>query len=368
MRQGAWGKRMAAHSNSVQIVEICPVCKSSRYLNPNMRFLINECYHKMCESCVDRICGESFLSFDEGKRNTSTELMKSYLVTLGPAPCPTTGCTKVLRKAKFRKQTFEDIEIEREVDFRKRVAKIFNKRQSDFDTLRQFNDYLEEVEALTFNLIHGIDLAETEKKLSAYESLNKSSIAANAALAASEQAAFTHNQELERQSILAAREAAARELEEERKEAKEAKVAMVRALATAKDGEEAKRIVAETERKIALKRSSVRRKEEEAKLKAAQGMAGIKASLLASGRRQRIEDEEDTGPFDPLGGIGDKSFNYIVDTSYDTPWLADLPNRQDILAGGYFVNEYYQRCLFEAFSGLSVVSESDPSSDTPMAD
>lgn len=63
-----------------------------------MRFLINpECYHKMCESCVDRIFSS------------------------GPAPCPVAGCHKTLRKAKFRKQTFEDIEVEREVDIRRRV-------------------------------------------------------------------------------------------------------------------------------------------------------------------------------------------------------------------------------------------------------
>ena len=79
--------------------DICPVCKSSRYLNPNMRFLVNpECYHKMCESCVDRIFSQ------------------------GPAPCPVAGCARTLRKQRFRKQTFEDVKVEREVDIRRRVA------------------------------------------------------------------------------------------------------------------------------------------------------------------------------------------------------------------------------------------------------
>lgn len=79
--------------------DICPVCKSSHYLNPNMRFLVNpECYHKMCESCVDRIFSQ------------------------GPAPCPVAGCARTLRKQRFRRQTFEDLQIEREVDIRRRVA------------------------------------------------------------------------------------------------------------------------------------------------------------------------------------------------------------------------------------------------------
>lgn len=80
--------------------DICPVCKSSRYLNPNMKFLVNpECYHKMCESCVDRIFSH------------------------GPAPCPIAGCARTLRKGRFREATFEDLKVEREVDIRKRVAR-----------------------------------------------------------------------------------------------------------------------------------------------------------------------------------------------------------------------------------------------------
>ena len=83
----------------LSLPDICPVCKSSRYLNPSMRFLVNpECYHKMCESCVDRIFSQ------------------------GPAPCPVAGCARTLRKQRFRKQTFEDLQIEREVDIRQRVA------------------------------------------------------------------------------------------------------------------------------------------------------------------------------------------------------------------------------------------------------
>lgn len=96
--------RLGSHetANTLPAVpDICPVCKSSRYLNPNMRFLINpECYHQMCESCVDRIYSH------------------------GPAPCRIVGCGKTLRKNRFRKKTFEDIQVEREVDIRRRVATV----------------------------------------------------------------------------------------------------------------------------------------------------------------------------------------------------------------------------------------------------
>ncbi len=109
--------------------DICPVCKSTRYLNSSLRLLVNpECYHKMCESCVDRIFSH------------------------GPAQCPIPRCGKTLRKHRFRVQTFEDIQVEREVDIRKRVAKVFNRREDDFESLRDYNDYLNEVEDITFNV------------------------------------------------------------------------------------------------------------------------------------------------------------------------------------------------------------------------
>jgi CDK-activating kinase assembly factor MAT1 len=58
----------------------------------------------------------------------------------------------MLRKAKFRKQTFEDTLVEREVDVRRRITKLFNKRREDFKTLRAYNDYLEEVEDISIIL------------------------------------------------------------------------------------------------------------------------------------------------------------------------------------------------------------------------
>ena len=50
-----------------------------------------------CESCIDR------------------------LFTLGPAPCPI--CNKTLRKLAFTPQTFEDLDVEKEVAVRRRIAK-----------------------------------------------------------------------------------------------------------------------------------------------------------------------------------------------------------------------------------------------------
>ncbi|KAI9620491.1 hypothetical protein H4Q26_013703 [Puccinia striiformis f. sp. tritici PST-130] len=118
--------------------DVCPVCKSDRYLNPDLRLLVSKCYHKMCESCIERI------------------------FSLGPEPCPI--CGQILRKASFAPQTFENLAVEKEVVIRKRISKYFNKRPEDFATLDAYNNYLEEVEDITFNLINGVDNAVHEAR------------------------------------------------------------------------------------------------------------------------------------------------------------------------------------------------------------
>lgn len=165
----------------------CPVCKTDRYLNPKLRLLVSPCYHKMCESCLDRI------------------------FSLGPAPCP--ECGQKCRKYEFGVQTFQDLQVEREVDVRRRVGKLFNKTEGDFDSLRAYNNYLEEVEAILFNLIHNIDVPQTEARIAAYQTSNKSLIQANVRSQAAESDAQRARDEAVK-SLRVARAARRREREE----------------------------------------------------------------------------------------------------------------------------------------------------------
>ncbi|KAG5440500.1 hypothetical protein PCK2_000434 [Pneumocystis canis] len=121
--------------------EKCPICRNDPYLNPNMRFLINpECYHKMCESCVARI------------------------FTLGPSPCP--KCGKILRKGRFREQTFEDTNVEREIDIRKRISKTFLKPLLENKTIRgggfNINDVYRRV---LFEAFAGLNLGNSKSEM-----------------------------------------------------------------------------------------------------------------------------------------------------------------------------------------------------------
>ncbi|XP_041353675.1 CDK-activating kinase assembly factor MAT1-like [Gigantopelta aegis] len=131
----------------------CPRCKTTKYSNPSLKLLVNICGHPLCESCVD-------LLFVKGSGN-----------------CPECGTT--LRRINFRLQIFEDPVIEKEVDIRKRVLRDFNKKEEDFEDLRAYNDYLEMVETIINNLVHGVEMESTRKMIDQYKKENKEQIKKN---------------------------------------------------------------------------------------------------------------------------------------------------------------------------------------------
>ncbi|XP_078432795.1 cyclin-dependent kinase-activating kinase assembly factor-related / CDK-activating kinase assembly factor-like protein [Wolffia australiana] len=77
----------------------------------------------------------------------------------------------------------------KEMAVRRRITNIFNKREEDFPSLREYNDYLEEVEDMTFNLIEGIDVPAIEAKIAQYQIENAEQIIISRARRAEELAA-----------------------------------------------------------------------------------------------------------------------------------------------------------------------------------
>jgi len=155
----------------------CPVCKTTKYRNPAMQMLVNVCGHGLCSSCVET------------------------LFARGSGSCP--ECEVPLRRANFKLQLFEDASIDKEVDVRRRVLRDFCKTQEDFSSLREFNDYLEDVEDIIYNLVNNIEVEQTKRKIQAYKDANKDYISQNKHKASTEI--------LELENIL---------MEEKRKEAK----------------------------------------------------------------------------------------------------------------------------------------------------
>ena len=131
----------------------CPNCGTTKYRNPQLELMVNVCGHSLCSNCVE------------------------LLFVKGSGHCP--QCSIGLRRHNFRKQLFEDHLVEKEIDIRKRVLKDFNKREEDFDSLRDYNNYLEEVEEIIFNLTNDIDVKETNERIDAYKKENAKQIIKN---------------------------------------------------------------------------------------------------------------------------------------------------------------------------------------------
>lgn len=132
---------------------VCPMCKTTKYRNPSMKLMVNVCGHALCESCVE------------------------LLFAKGSGSCQ--ECRTPLRRTDFRLQLFEDAKIDKEVDIRRRILRDFCKTEDEFDNLRSYNDYLEMVEDLIYNLCNNIDILETNKKINEYKEVNKAQIAKN---------------------------------------------------------------------------------------------------------------------------------------------------------------------------------------------
>ncbi|GMK58303.1 hypothetical protein CspeluHIS016_0503350 [Cutaneotrichosporon spelunceum] len=191
----------------------CPICHTDRQFEKTLRLLVSPCYHKLCTACIDR------------------------LFTLGPETCPAIGCSRVLRKANFQHQTFEDLKVEKEVSVRRRMNEIFNKRQDDFPTQRAYDDYLQDVEEMTFNLLNDTDVPETEARIAAYQNENASLITTNKHKAAMESMSAAEREEVEKR----ARAERARMIEDaervERAEDERVKAEIVDALSRQEGGE-----------------------------------------------------------------------------------------------------------------------------------
>lgn len=319
--------------------EQCPICKTLRYMNKSMRFLINpECYHALCNNCVDRL-------FEKG-----------------PNQCPYIGCHKTLRKKAFREPTFGDLSVEREVDIRRRVAAVFNKAEDEFEDLPSFNEYLEMVEALTMDLVYGAPAEQSaaEDKLLQWEEHHRAEIERN-------KRAGERARESTRRQIAAEREAArqrrvdaVRAEEEERQERVRQREEDLDTLARAPRGQAAR---------VMLKKRGQHRKEELAASEAAalrRAAAAAGGGLSIRGLKKKggagageaggaaSGSDADVGPFDPFGRLDLRSTRYELQREYKNPFLDGARRDHKYTAGGYDLQEYYARSMFEAFAGLAV--------------
>ena len=338
--------------------DVCPVCKSSTYLNKNLIFKVNtECYHKMCDSCIKRIFHD------------------------GPNMCPIAGCGKYLRPQRFKVPRFEDLAIERECDIRARVGKILNHQESDFETLRDYNDYEEWKEEIIMLLVDNKDVEETERKLEQYAKENKESITANAEADAEQRKTIEEKERLrlerseltraeairERQEEAAEREAGRREVVDKilnanadvLKVAKEAEQVVQRRAAARSGAVEAG---AAAKNNILVKNAPKSSTPSNSTTASAPTNLTLTSSFKPSGLKKRepkpapgstLPKKEE--PYDPFAGM-ELHFKYFTlqEKGYYHPWSNGVDQDPKQAVAGLRAMDYQRRAQLEAHAGLGV--------------
>ncbi|CAD7015359.1 CDK-activating kinase assembly factor MAT1 [Ceratitis capitata] len=305
--------------------QACPRCKTTKYRNPSLKLMVNVCGHTLCESCVD------------------------LLFLKGSGSCP--ECLVPLRRNNFRVQLFEDPMVEKEVDIRKRVLRDYNKKEEDFATLEEFNDYLEEIETIIYNLCNNIDIIGTNKRIEAYRRDNREIIQRNKTRMGREEYELEEMLELERAQEEARRqELAELEAEQKKKKAREKEALIDELMCSGKDASEIVNEFAEKVEKL---------REEEKKLPppkpADQFSTGIKFGRSADNMFLPLPKTEE-GPL----------YVHKIPTLYmegpAAPPSSDIetkgfithirPENSAERAGGYKAHLACQRALQEALMGL----------------
>ncbi|GMG55486.1 unnamed protein product [Ambrosiozyma monospora] len=306
--------------------DLCPVCKTDKYLSPEIQFKINpECYHKMCDSCVDR------------------------LFSLGPSECPYPNCSKILRKNRFKTQVFADIEVEKECDVRKRVLNVYNKTEKDLDSLDLYNQYLEEIEEIVYNLTNKIDVEATNERLEEYSIINKQSIQLNNSRKDQEYETHIKIKKLKRQLKIDKKRLVEELKEAQDKLKKEKEQATIDQLQNAAS-QNANDIIKKVEE------SGPNLEEEfEKKISELEKNYEIQKEAIIKGDDLLVKKEKDIPaiPFTPFNGDRMLKLPYKLDVdTYRDPFYLKMVKDVQYTASGYKIEMFFERSLNDAFTGL----------------
>lgn len=233
----------------------------------------------------------------------------------------------------------------------------FNRREAEFATLLDYNNYLEKVEDLTFNLMNNVDVATTEATLASHAAQNASSISRNAAIIGRESASVEAQLTAQKEALRQRRVMAKEEEEQEKAEREEGQKEILDKLASSSGN--ADQIMREGQ-KVVLKKSTARRtaaeKARQAQSDSTAARTGASAAAAESsfqilGLKPIVETEREK-PYDPFGGLSMQREYYQPQEHIDHPWMDKARTDPVITAGGYDLKEYYARTLLEAFAGL----------------
>lgn len=240
---------------------------------------------------------------------------------------------------------------------RKRVGGVFNRRQEEFETLLDWNNYLEEVESLVFDIVEGSDVVrkKAEESLKAYAEEYKAEIQESARAEREEKEVTRRMQALAADGAFRERMAAVKAEEEEKADVARMKRQTLDALAKG-DGD-ARQITRRVQKTIL--ETSERRRGDLAKSVAVESATRAREEGLTIRGLKKKTGPIEKKPYDPFDGLDLTASRYVLQDSYENEWLGGAVNDTRHMVGGYSLQEYYARTMFEAFSGLGVFIDSE---------
>jgi CDK-activating kinase assembly factor MAT1 len=235
------------------------------------------------------------------------------------------------------------------------VGKIFNRRQDEFETLLDWNNYLEEVEALVFDIVEGGPKAraQAEERLRLYREGNEREIEENRRAGLEEAEILKRREKAEREAARQRRLAELREEEDVKMDMEKSKRDVLNQLAMA-DGDAEK--ITRQAQKVILKKTSARRNLSENATESHSKAMDVGLTIRGLKKKEAPVVEK---PYDPFGGMTLAPSRYVVQDDYDNEWLGNAKSDTRHMAGGYSMPEYYARTMFEAFAGLGVFIEDE---------
>jgi len=229
--------------------------------------------------------------------------------------------------------------------------------------LLDWNNYLEDVEGLIFDLVEGgkEDKMRAEEKLRAYKERNLGEIEANKRAGLEEIEMEKRRERAEKEAARQRRLAAVREAEEEKMDMEKSKREVLEKLAS---GEGDAREITEMAQKVVLKKSGARRIATEAMLQSNGSARDPNLTIKGLKKKEAPVAEK---AYDPFGGVDLTPSRYVLQDDYESEWLSNAKKDPRHAAGGYSLDEYYARTMFEAFSGLGVLIEDEVGSRPQLA-
>lgn len=110
------------------------------------------CGHMFCPTCVER-----------------------ELIRRREFPCPV--CATPVKRVTLTVRSLDELQVERDTSWRRRVMRVFNQTEADFASLQDYNDYLEMVEDMIYCIVNEEPNAEEcKQKIKEYEAAHKADI------------------------------------------------------------------------------------------------------------------------------------------------------------------------------------------------